>query len=138
MRSQVQKLVEALVRRERHGAAAQAQLPRRWRRAVRPSVRTATAAGLTALLVGGVGVTAAHAGTLPAGPSTTGVTGERPNATRIPFSISDRIRASVDVGTGNLNLQVNLLNLPGISGTAPIGLVVRFVSPSGVRPSRCR
>lgn len=43
--------------------------------------------------------------------------GERPGATRVPFTIGDRIGAQVDVGSGNLLVTTNLLSLPRRSGS---------------------
>lgn len=65
-------------------------------------------------------VTPAYAA-LSTGPTVTQVTGIRPNATRLSFRISDQVTASVDVGTGNLNVTANELSLPGINGNAVIG-----------------
>ncbi|MEV6415351.1 DUF6531 domain-containing protein [Kribbella sp. NPDC051718] len=64
---------------------------------------------------------------LPAQAGTTAVltaqlTGPRPSATRIPFSISDKVSASVDVGTGNLLVTTSDLALPGIQGDLQLGL----------------
>ncbi|MGZ3145983.1 RHS repeat-associated core domain-containing protein [Lentzea chajnantorensis] len=53
---------------------------------------------------------------------TAGMTGPRPSATRIPFSISDKVSASVDVGTGNLLVTTSDLALPGIQGDLQLGL----------------
>lgn len=58
---------------------------------------------------------------MPSGPATTGQTGARPSATRWNFSVTDRVSASVDVGTGNLMVTTRGLDLPGISGSVPIG-----------------
>ncbi|ADB30387.1 YD repeat protein [Kribbella flavida DSM 17836] len=49
-------------------------------------------------------------------------TGARPSATRIPFSISDKVSASVDVATGNLMVTTSDLALPGIQGDLQLGL----------------
>ncbi|ANZ43512.1 hypothetical protein BBK82_43230 [Lentzea guizhouensis] len=53
---------------------------------------------------------------------TAALTGPRPSATRIPFSISDKVSASVDVGTGNLLVTTSDLALPGIQGDLQLGL----------------
>jgi RHS repeat-associated protein len=50
------------------------------------------------------------------------LTGPRPSATRIPFPISDKVSASVDVGTGNLLLTTSDLAVPGIQGDLQLGL----------------
>lgn len=84
-------------------------------------VRGAVAAGLVALLLGS-GATSAFAAGLPAGPSVTGLTGLRPNATTLSFPVSDRVSATVDVGTGNLNVGADLLDLAGVQSTASIGV----------------
>jgi YD repeat-containing protein len=48
--------------------------------------------------------------------------GERPGATRIPFTIGDRISAQVDVGTGNLFVTGTQLTLRRIAGSLDLGL----------------
>ncbi|MEN0083186.1 MAG: RHS repeat-associated core domain-containing protein [Leifsonia sp.] len=58
---------------------------------------------------------------LPGGPSSTGQTGARPNATRWNFAVTDRVSASVDVGSGNLMVTTTGLALPGVSGSVSIG-----------------
>ncbi|MET7283734.1 RHS repeat-associated core domain-containing protein [Kribbella sp. NPDC005582] len=50
-------------------------------------------------------------------------TGARPSATRVPFSISDKVSASVDVATGNLLVTTSDLSLPGIQNDLQLGLV---------------
>jgi RHS repeat-associated protein len=50
------------------------------------------------------------------------LTGPRPSATRIPFPISDKVSASVDVGTGNLLVTTSDLALPGIQADLQLGL----------------
>lgn len=50
------------------------------------------------------------------------LTGARPSATRLPFPISDRVSASVDVGTGNLLITSTELVLPGIDRDVQLGL----------------
>lgn len=92
--------------------------------------RSALAVVVSAAMVATSGVAAFAAG-LPAGPSTTGVTGLRPSATRIPFSISDRASATVDVGTGNLNLSADLLDLPGVAGSSAIGIAYNSLDTTG-------
>lgn len=94
------------------------------RRALQPKrglVRAGLAAATTGLLVV-VGATSAYAAGLPTGPSTVGVTGLRPGATRYSFAVSDRVKATVDVGTGNLNITADLLDLPTVTGREPIGV----------------
>jgi YD repeat-containing protein len=58
----------------------------------------------------------------PAAAATASPTGPRPSATRIPFAISDKVSASVDVGTGNLLVTTNDLVLPGIQHDLELGL----------------
>ncbi|RPE77879.1 RHS repeat-associated protein [Frondihabitans sp. PhB161] len=58
---------------------------------------------------------------MPTGPSTTGVTGSRPNATQLSFPVDDRVQAKVDVATGNLMVSTNGLSLVGVSGSVPVG-----------------
>ncbi|WP_375389939.1 hypothetical protein, partial [uncultured Amnibacterium sp.] len=68
------------------------------------------------------GSVAALADTLPSGTSSTGITGLRPNATRLSFRLSDHTQASVDVATGDLDLSTVLRTLPGVSASVPITL----------------
>lgn len=76
--------------------------------------------GITcAALVGGVAQTAYAA--LPTGPSVTGLTGARPSATQLPFFASDQVNVTIDVGTGNLMVAAQNLELPGVNGNIPIG-----------------
>jgi RHS repeat-associated protein len=76
--------------------------------------------GITsAALVGGVAQTAYAA--MPTGPTTTGLTGARPNATALPFRISDEVAASVDVATGNLLVTTQALALPSVNSTVLLG-----------------
>lgn len=60
--------------------------------------------------------------------NTLGKLGERPGATRIPVPITDQVSASVDVGTGNLMLQIAGLSVPGITGDTTIGLTGNSLS----------
>ncbi|MDT8910042.1 RHS repeat-associated core domain-containing protein [Amycolatopsis sp. PS_44_ISF1] len=83
-----------------------------------PVVAVATTAVL--LSGGALATTPAEAGTTTA--LTPVLTGPRPSATRIPFPISDKVSASVDVGTGNLLLTSSDLALPGIQGDLQLGL----------------
>jgi len=87
------------------------------RRLLKGGLAAATAAVLVV-----VGATAAQADTMFTGPSATGLTGLRGGATRLAFSIDDEVSASVDVGTGNLNVQGRLLSLQGVSGAVPISI----------------
>ena len=48
--------------------------------------------------------------------------GLRPNATRLPFRVADRVNATVDVGTGNLHLASTDLTLPGVKQDVPVGV----------------
>ncbi|MFE4469062.1 hypothetical protein ACFRFH_09615 [Leifsonia sp. NPDC056824] len=75
-------------------------------------------------------VTPAYAA-LSTGPTTTQMTGIRPSATRLSFRISDQVTGSVDVGTGNFNVTVNELSLPGINGNAVIGASYNSLDASG-------
>ena len=61
-------------------------------------------------------------------------TGQRPGATRLGFSVGDRVAANVDVGTGNLSLSTTDLTLPGIGSDVSLGvdfnsLLLRSGSP---------
>lgn len=89
---------------------------RRW-----VGTRGVVSAGLAALLVAG-GASTAFAAGLPTGPSVTGVTGQRTSATRLSFPVSDQLSASVDVGTGNLNVAGVLLRLQGVQAQVPVGI----------------
>jgi RHS repeat-associated protein len=53
--------------------------------------------------------------------------GERPGATRIPFTIGDRIGAQVDAGSGNLLVTPSLFSLPRRSG-APLEVGLAYNS----------
>lgn len=53
--------------------------------------------------------------------------GERPGATRIPFTIGDRIGAQVDAGSGNLLVTAGLFSLPWRSG-APLEVGLAYNS----------
>ena len=48
--------------------------------------------------------------------------GLRPNATRLPFQVADRVDATVDVGTGNLRVVSSDLTLPGVKQDVPVGV----------------
>lgn len=65
---------------------------------------------------------------MPSGPTVTGLTGARASATRLPFQISDRVNASVDVATGNLLVTANGLSLPGVNSTVPVGAAYNSLS----------
>lgn len=47
--------------------------------------------------------------------------GARTSATNLPFPISDQTSTQVDVGTGNLQLNIDALSLPGVTSSVPIG-----------------
>lgn len=70
------------------------------------------------------------AAVIPAAPAssqaTIGLLGVRPGQTALPISISDRVSASVDVATGNLNLTVGVLSLPGV--TTSTGILLQYNS----------
>jgi RHS repeat-associated protein len=59
---------------------------------------------------------------LPSGPASTNLTGQRTSATRLPFTISDQTNASVDVGTGNLMVSTAAMSLPGATSSTSIGV----------------
>jgi RHS repeat-associated protein len=100
------------------------------RAGVRSGLKVGLGFGLACALVA-VGSTTAFAATLPGGPSVTQQTGQRPNATRVPFNITDQIQSNVDVGTGNLNVQVRLLQLPGVNGSTPLGVSYNSLDATG-------
>lgn len=58
-----------------------------------------------------------------------GVSGARPNATRLSFFVSDQISATVDVGTGNVMVAVRSLVLPGINESVQIGATYNHRGP---------
>ncbi|MBF4582926.1 hypothetical protein ITJ54_09625 [Curtobacterium sp. VKM Ac-2865] len=59
---------------------------------------------------------------LPSGPASTNLTGQRTSATRLPFTITDQTNASVDVGTGNLMVSTAAMSLPGATSSTSIGV----------------
>lgn len=76
----------------------------------------------------------------PAGDSSLADTlGARPGATRLPVPVSDRIHATVDVGTGNLMIHVRALDLRGVNQDVSVGLTHNSraeSSTSGSVPAR--
>ena len=83
------------------------------------AVSIATIFGLlTATLV--LGVAAPANAALPPAQAVVGMTGSRPSATQIPFSISDQVSAAVDVATGNLTVSNSSLSLRGVTGDVAI------------------
>ncbi len=48
--------------------------------------------------------------------------GPRYNATRLDFPVSDRVQASVDVGSGNLQVTTTELTAPGIDNDVQLGM----------------
>ncbi|MFI5734115.1 DUF6531 domain-containing protein [Kribbella sp. NPDC051587] len=104
----------------------------------RSRLRVAGTAAGTALLLLCTGLVMAPAQAAVSAVQTAQFTGARPSATRVPFSISDKVSASVDVATGNLLVTTSDLSLPGIQNDLQLGLVfnsLRLVSsaalPSG-------
>jgi RHS repeat-associated protein len=47
--------------------------------------------------------------------------GARTSATNLPFPITDQTSTQVDVGTGNMQLNIGALSLPGVTSSVPIG-----------------
>ncbi|MEV8183409.1 RHS repeat-associated core domain-containing protein [Specibacter sp. NPDC078692] len=93
----------------------------RWGSVGQKSVAGTVTAGL--VLAVSIGFASPSFAALPAGDvSTVGLLGSRPGATRLPIPISDQVSASLDVGTGNLQLSVTALSLPGISGDVGLGM----------------
>jgi len=92
---------------------------RPFRRGKRLAFQSVLVGVTCAALVGGVAQTAQAA--LPTGPSVTGLTGSRVNATALPFQISDQVTATVDVATGNLLVNTRGLILPGVTSSVLIG-----------------
>ncbi|MHA7175168.1 RHS repeat domain-containing protein [Arthrobacter sp. Sr24] len=87
--------------------------------------RTSLVGTLTAGVVLGMGLGAAtpsFAALPPGDVSTVGLLGSRPGATRLPIPISENVSASLDVGTGNLQLGITALALPGINGDVGLGM----------------
>lgn len=78
--------------------------------------------------------------TAPASSSATiGLLGARPGQTALPIPISDRVSGNVDVATGNLNLSVGVLSLPGVTTNTGISLVFNSRSENtttGALPAR--
>lgn len=96
------------------------------------TVLTAAVAGL--LVVGMAGVAkGVEVSQLPAGPTVTGLTGARPNATRISFPITDHVSVSVDVATGNLMVTTTGIRL--VSPTSPVPLGATYNSLSSLAGS---
>lgn len=54
--------------------------------------------------------------------------GSRPGATRVPFTVGDRVAAAVDVGSGNLLVTTSDLAVPRLSGQLGFGLVYNSAS----------
>lgn len=76
----------------------------------------------TALTLGLITAVAAPANAaLPVGPTSSQTTGDRPGSTELGFAVSDRVTASVDVGTGNLRVSTSSLSLVGVNGQVEIG-----------------
>lgn len=91
-----------------------------------PIARAAAIGVLAIALAGGVAQSASAA--LPTGPTSTGLTGVRPSATRLPFPISDQVSASVDIATGNLMVSTTWLSLRGVTAAVPIGATYNSLS----------
>lgn len=66
-----------------------------------------------AMIFGLAGAAQATTTGLPGYYAATGLTGARPNATRLSFYVSDQVSATVDVGTGNVMVTSRNLVLPG-------------------------
>ncbi|WP_158603876.1 RHS repeat domain-containing protein [Cryobacterium tepidiphilum] len=73
------------------------------------------------MIFGLAGAAQATTSGLPGYSDETGLTGARPNATRLSFYVSDQVSATIDVGTGNLMVTSRNLVLPGVNGSVPIG-----------------
>ncbi|NEN78246.1 RHS repeat-associated core domain-containing protein [Nocardioides zeae] len=58
------------------------------------------------------------------------IAGERPGASHLSFTASDRINTTVDVGTGNLMVTVNGLSLPSMDGQLPLSATYNAVGGS--------
>ena len=54
--------------------------------------------------------------------------GARPGATRVPFTMSDELQASVDVGSGNLMVSTVDRAAPGINGMVNFGLAYQSLA----------
>ncbi|MFL6128782.1 MAG: hypothetical protein ACJ73E_06935, partial [Mycobacteriales bacterium] len=54
--------------------------------------------------------------------------GSRPNATRLSFQVGDRVRAQVDVGSGNLLVTTTEISLRNIQDTVDIGVAYNSVA----------
>ena len=60
--------------------------------------------------------------------ASTVATGARAGATRVPFSINDQFKASVDVGTGNLMVTSADRSAPTIGGMSSFGLTYQSLA----------
>ncbi|GAA0584386.1 RHS repeat protein [Kribbella sandramycini] len=103
----------------------------------RSRLRAAGTAAGTALVLLCTGLVMAPAQAEVSAVQTAQFTGARPSATRLPFSVSDKVNASVDVATGNLLVTTSDLSLPGIQNDLQLGLVfnsLRLV-PGAALPS---
>jgi RHS repeat-associated protein len=56
--------------------------------------------------------------------------GERADFTQQTFSLTDRMTAKVNLGTGNLELAVTDLVLPAVGGSLPLGRVYNSMAPA--------
>lgn len=78
------------------------------------SVLVTLAVGLATVLLSAPPAQAASIGVLSGA-------GPRPNATRLKFDAGDRVKAQVDVGSGNLYVTVRGLALQGVSAQQEVG-----------------
>lgn len=80
--------------------------------------------------LGGSGLVAVAPGATAASTATVSATGARSGATQWSFGISDEMKASVDVGTGNFRATSTDRLAPTISGMASFGLTYESLSAS--------
>lgn len=107
---------------------------RRWHGMLRTTLTGIAGLTLVAGLNGGLAPAALAAP--PAGDSSQADTlGQRSGATRLPVPVSDRVQASVDVGTGNLMIQIRALDLRGINQDTSVGLTHNSLAPSSTSGS---
>lgn len=103
----------------------------RWGSLGKGVVASAAALGLIASFAGPASAVIPTAPT--SSQATIGLLGARPGQTALPIPISDRVSATVDVATGNLNLSVGVLSLPGV--TTGTGIALQYNSRAELTPA---
>ena len=88
------------------------------------SVRVVVARPLSVILALAIGLVTVLLSAPPAQAASIGAlsgAGPRPNATRLKFDAGDRVKAQVDVGSGNLYVTVRTIALQGVSAQTEVG-----------------